>query len=217
MTQWLVVGICGVTCGGKTTLATKLNQIFPNSKVVSQDDYYLDLDNPRQVHIPELNHYNFEVMTSMDMEQMYTDITHLLKSADTGKHAAVSTAEKAQTFYKSIIKLEKLAHDKAMETNINILIIEGFSIFNYKPIEALCDLKYYLTLPKNECEVRRTKRVYEPPDCPGYFEKYVWPEYLKLLAEVQQNVSNVKYFDKHVSDPSEEVLLDINKALNMRK
>lgn len=219
MTQkWLIVGICGVTCGGKTTLATKLNKVLPNSKVISQDDYFLPLDDPRQVRIPELNHYNFEVMTSLDMEQMYKDIVDILKTARTDKHELlIPTAGKSQTFYKTIIELEKLAHDKVKETNTNVLIVEGFSIFNYKPIEALCDLKYYLTLEKNECELRRAKRVYEPPDCPGYFELCVWPEYLKLVAEVQQTVSDVKYFDEHVSDPSEEVLLDIIKVADMRK
>lgn len=218
MTQkWLVVGICGVTCGGKTTLATKLNKTLPNSKVISQDDYFLDLDDPRQVPIPELNHYNFEVMTCMDMAQMYKDIMDVIKSAGTAKHESIPMNEEPQMFYKTIVELEKLAYDKVNETNTNVLIIEGFSIFNYKPIEAICDLKYYLTLEKHECEIRRSKRVYEPPDCPGYFEKYVWPEYLKLVAEVQKTVLNVKYFDEHVSDPSEEVLLDIVKAIDIRK
>lgn len=209
--NWLVVGICGVTCGGKTTLAAELNKILPNSKVISQDDYFLDVDDPRQVIIPELDHLNFELMTSMDMEQMYADILEILKYRT---NIPTKAATKTQLFNKSSIDLQKLAHDKVIETNTNVLIIEGFSIFNYKPIEKICDLKYYLTLNEKECKERREKRVYEPPDCPGYFDLCVWPEYLKLFKEVQEDVKHVKYFNEHATQRSKDVLLDIVEVLN---
>ncbi|KAJ8969151.1 hypothetical protein NQ314_001892 [Rhamnusium bicolor] len=70
----IIIGISGVTCGGKTTTATQLNNIFPNSKIFSQDDYFLDVEDPRHVWIPELNHINFDILTSLDMEKMHDDI-----------------------------------------------------------------------------------------------------------------------------------------------
>jgi nicotinamide/nicotinate riboside kinase len=66
----LIIGISGVTCGGKTTLAYKLNKMFPTSKLISQDDYFLDVDDPRHTWITELNHINFDILSSLDMEKM---------------------------------------------------------------------------------------------------------------------------------------------------
>lgn len=206
--KWLVIGICGVTCGGKTTLATELNNILPNSKVISQDDYFLDVDDPRQTRIPELDHINFELLTSLDMEKMHNDICYILRNRKNMTSAATDTR-----YCVSNLQIQKLAHDRVIETGMNVLILEGFSIFNYKPIEALCDLKYYLTLSKAQCSARRKNRVYEPPDCPGYFEKCVWPEYLKLFDDVQRNVKDVKYFHEHNKDRLRVVLVDILECL----
>lgn len=216
--DWLVIGICGVTCGGKTTLAEKLKKILPNSKVISQDDYFLDINDPRQVRIPELNHFNFELLTSMDMDQMFADIMQILKFKSTKKHVLTCLEKTQTTAFRNTIDLSNFVYETLKKAKTNVLIIEGFSIFNYKPIEAVCDLKYYFTLEEEECRTRRLKRVYEPPDCPGYFEKYVWPEYLKLFDDVQKNVSNVKYFDESTSlDAFKKVLLDIIKVLGVQK
>lgn len=206
--KWLVIGICGVTCGGKTTLATELNNILPNSKVISQDDYYLDENDPRQTRVPELNHVNFELLTSLDMERMHSDICHLLTNR---KNCFNSPKIKKpnNNFAVSNVEIHKLVRERIIATGTNVLILEGFSIFNYKPIEAMCDLKYYLTLSKIQCKERRKHRMYEPPDCAGYFEKCVWPEYLKLFDDVQKNVKDVKYFYERNEDRLKEVLVDV--------
>lgn len=203
--KWLVIGICGVTCGGKTTLATELNNILPNSKVISQDDYYLDENDSRQIRIPELNHVNFELLTSLDMERMHSDICHILRN----RRNNTTVSKISDDFAMSDMEIHKLARERVIATNTRVLILEGFSILNYKPIEALCDLKYYLTLSKGQCKERRKHRVYEPPDCPGYFEKCVWPEYIKLFDDVEKHVKEVKYFHEHNKDRLKEVLVDV--------
>lgn len=209
--KWLVIGICGVTCGGKTTLATELNNILPNSKVITQDDYYLDENDPRQIRIPELNHVNFELLTSLDMERMHRDICYVLRNR---KNSIGSPIKKRNnSFNITDVEVQKLVHDRVTQTGMNILILEGFSILNYKPVEAFCDLKYYLTLSKAQCSARRKHRVYDPPDCPGYFEKCVWPEYLKLFDDVQRNVKDVTYFHEYTTDRSREILVDILELL----
>jgi uridine kinase len=43
----LVVGVSGSTCSGKTTLVALLKNLFPNSKVFNQDQYYFLEDDPR--------------------------------------------------------------------------------------------------------------------------------------------------------------------------
>lgn len=153
--QWFVVGISGATCSGKSTLADKIRDNFPTSVMVRQDDYFLPPENPQHTKIQELNHINWELITGLDMQKMYSDVVKILESP------------------------EKNVTDSKM-----LLILDGFLLFKYKAIADLCDRKYFLTLTKEQCWERRKNRVYEPPDVPGYFDKIVWPEFVKYKNEV---------------------------------
>lgn len=135
--EWLVIGISGATCSGKTTLARKLHQDFKNSTLIEQDTYFLSIDDSRHVWVEELNHINFDILSSLDMKKMYADIRRVLDEKPSKSVVASSKMEK------------------------NILFIEGFLIFDYKPIADLCSLKYFLTLEKDECYRRRELRVYD--------------------------------------------------------
>lgn len=162
MTRWFVIGIGGVTCSGKTTLATKLHKLLKNSIIINQDDYFLPEADPRHVHDMELNHHNWDIITSLDMEKMYHDVTNILTSAN------------------GIVFDDNQPHCR-------VLILDGIFVFNYKPIAELCDVKYFLSLTKADCWERRRKRVYNPPDVPGYFEKIVWPEYENYKMELEKD------------------------------
>lgn len=156
--QWFVVGISGATCSGKSTLADEIHGNFPKSIVLRQDDYFLPVHDPCHIKIQELNHINWELITSLDMQKMYSDITKILQSP--GKNAT----------------------DSKM-----LLILDGFLLFKHKAITDLCDCKYFLTLTKEQCWERRKNRIYEPPDVPGYFDKIVWPEFIKYKNEIVRN------------------------------
>uniref|UniRef100_A0A0K8TE61 Nicotinamide riboside kinase 1 n=1 Tax=Lygus hesperus TaxID=30085 RepID=A0A0K8TE61_LYGHE len=87
---WFVLGLCGVTNSGKTTTASKLTEYYPNSVHIKQDDYFLAEDDPscatcfmlfqicRHVIIRGLNHQNWELITSVDMDKMIEDIKRTL-------------------------------------------------------------------------------------------------------------------------------------------
>ncbi|XP_063979873.1 nicotinamide riboside kinase 1 [Diachasmimorpha longicaudata] len=159
MTKWMVIGIGGATCSGKTTLATRLHEKLKNSILMNQDTYFRPKDDPRHVHIPELNHHNWDILDSLDIEKMHSDILEILSSQE----------------------------DDDNRGEIRLLIMDGFLLFNYKPIYDLCDLRYFLDLSRELCEQRRSRRVYDPPDVPGYFEAVVWPEYLRYKREIEDN------------------------------
>lgn len=209
MTQeWLVIGISGVTCGGKTTLSMELNKLLPQCQVISQDDYFLPVDDPRHTWIPELNHINFDIVSSLDIDKLYHDLLQILKQRNS-RSTFTNGKYDILTDLGDNFEINKLIQQRAKKHNINFLIIEGFCIFNDKKIADLCDIKYYFTLPMKDCNERRIKRVYEPPDCPGYFEKCAWPEYLNLLEEVKNTVNDVTYFDGRRKQPLGRVLKDI--------
>lgn len=206
----LVIGISGVTCGYKTTLANKLKQKLAKSTLFSQDDFYRDIEDPKHVWIPELNHINFDIVSSLDMEKMYTDVLKFIKdnnfSPINNEHMDIKIVQ-SDSFNNELL-------DKINKSNVHTLIIEGFSIFDFKKWLYLFNLKYFITLDKNECYERRLKRVYEPPDCPGYFDLCVWPEYLKQKDEVRQSVTNVKFVHSVGPDFWKTILVDIFKLLN---
>lgn len=185
----LVVGISGVTCGGKTTLATQLHNILPNSTIFTQDDYFRDVDDPMHVWVPELNHINYDILSSLNMDKMMNDVLKFIHD----NNLVQIPSKKTETFKNKIQSngIDKLPDN--IKNRTHILIIDGFTIFNYKKWGYLFNLKYFFTLDKEECYKRRTKRVYDPPDCPGYFEKVAWPEYLKNKKEVEESVEDVKF------------------------
>lgn len=203
----LIIGISGVTCGGKTTLATRLKDFFPNSKLVSQDDYFLDVEDPRHTWIPELNHINFDILSSLDMEKMKKDIDAHLEGKKLLRPCLYYNTNTVDGF--------KILNDKITKFDAEVLIIEGFSIFNYKPLRDIFQLKFYLTLSKEECFRRRNQRVYEPPDGPGYFEACVWPEHLKQLEEVQNEVKGLTYFNEENSNVFQTVVDNIYDYVNL--
>ncbi|XP_012229411.1 nicotinamide riboside kinase 1 [Linepithema humile] len=187
-----VIGITGATCSGKSTLANKIRDNFSGSVVMCQDDYFLSLDDPRHVKIQELNHINWELITSMDMQKMHSDIVQILQS-----HKP----------------------DAADGTRTRILILDGFLLFKHKPITDLCDRKYFLTLTKEQCWERRKDRTYDPPDVPGYFDKVVWPEYVKYENEVTRDselYKTVRFIDgsKNMEEIYEMITKEISQLLS---
>ncbi|XP_049434868.1 nicotinamide riboside kinase 1 isoform X2 [Epinephelus fuscoguttatus] len=87
---------------------------------------------------------------------------------------------------------------------VYVLIVEGFLIFNHRPLNELFCKRYFMEIPYDVCKMRRSMRVYTPPDPPGYFDGYVWPKYLRNRQEMESMVSGIVYLDG--LKPKEELL-----------
>lgn len=164
-----VIGIGGVTNGGKTTLAKKLQKHLPNCSVISQDDFFKP---PSEIETDENGFLQYDVLEALNMEKMRSTVSCWMKSP---RHSSVST-------------------DWRNAEEVSILIIEGFLLFNYKPLETIWNRRYFLTIPYEECKRRRSTRVYEPPDAEGYFDGHVWPMYLKHRQEIE-GIEEIVYLD----------------------
>lgn len=76
--KWTVIGISGVTCGGKSSLVKALKEKYPGAVIIRQDDYFLPEDDPRHTKIPSLNCLNWELMSSLDMDKLRSDVNDIL-------------------------------------------------------------------------------------------------------------------------------------------
>ncbi|KAI5631775.1 nicotinamide riboside kinase 1 [Phthorimaea operculella] len=175
---WIVIGISGVTNGGKTTLSNKMVQTIEDSCVLHQDKYFLPDDHPNHIPVPNLEprHNNYDILSALDMNQMYSDALAIMEGSD--------IAHKSSQTFKT----------KYRVPGKKILIIEGFTVLNFKKLYDLCDLRYYFVLEYGECFSRRCYRLYDPPDVAGYFELCVWPEHLRYKQELEMD-QNVKIVD----------------------
>lgn len=171
----IVCGISGISSGGKTTLAKMLNDfliqpqntdIFDSYKIhkvhlLHQDKYFYPRDSPNHTWIPEINFLNREILSAMDMKRCVNDF---------------------QTLVNELKSFDVTAPDNAL----NILIVEGFLIFNESAINQLCDIRFHIYLSYDEGLKRRFQRNFKHvnPQPEWYFEHFIWSYYKKYLDEL---------------------------------
>ncbi|XP_038660874.1 nicotinamide riboside kinase 1-like isoform X2 [Scyliorhinus canicula] len=105
----LIVGIGGVTNGGKTTLACKLKKALPNSILLCQDTFFKPVN---EVEVGEDGFQQYDVITALDMEAMMNTVYAWMENT-TAMH------------------VEQKAPILSEKKGPNILLVEGFLLYNY--------------------------------------------------------------------------------------
>ncbi|XP_030630353.1 nicotinamide riboside kinase 1 [Chanos chanos] len=197
----LIVGIGGVTNGGKTTLSRSLQERLPNSCVISQDNFFKDNS---VVPVDHNGFKQYDVLSALHMDRMMSAIEDWLRDP--------------QTFMTSHgLPVTHPVSPRKQDKDVFILIVEGFLIFNYAPLNSLIRKRYFLDVPYEVSKERRSSRVYSPPDPPGYFDGHVWPMYLKNREEMESMVKDMVFLDgtldkeELVSTVYEEVMAEVER------
>ncbi|RWS22411.1 nicotinamide riboside kinase 1-like protein [Leptotrombidium deliense] len=180
----MIVGVSGVTCGGKTSLCDKLKNLYEGSVIINQDNFFREETDPSHIWLdvrPGVRHQNWEHLVSIDWKAFEAEINRTL--------------------------------NEWKEPENGLLIIEGHIIFCYDfPFKF--DKKYFLTLDKEECWQRRKVRTYIPNDPEGYFDICIWPMYLQNKCLMESMHDNIVYLDGTLPKQLilDEVIKDLQKS-----
>ncbi|MGL4518819.1 MAG: uridine kinase [Phocaeicola sp.] len=140
----IIIGIAGGTGSGKTTVAKKIFESFPENEIVliSQDSYYKDSSH---VPVEERQNINFDHPNAFDWDLLSKHIGMLKK----GK-----AIEQPTYSYLTCTRQEETVHTEPKE----VVIIEGILSLSDKKLRNLMDLKLFVDAEADERLIRVIQR-----------------------------------------------------------
>ena len=138
----LVIGVCGGSASGKTSICRDIIQRLSHHRVniISQDNFYKPLD-------PSINTdtYNFDHPDAIDFEAFYNAIDSLKKG--------VSTEIPIYDF-----KTHNRLREKHIIPESDVILVEGILIFNDIKCRDMYDLKIFIETDSDVALMRRIMR-----------------------------------------------------------
>ncbi len=140
----LIIGICGGTGSGKTTVVNKILEILPTDHVaiLSQDSYYKDNSN---ISLEERKFINFDHPDAIEFDLLLNHINELKKGNNIEKpvYSYITCTRSAET-----IPLQSK----------DVILIEGILLFSDERIRNICNVKVFVDAPADERLLRVIKR-----------------------------------------------------------
>ncbi len=165
-----IIGIAGGSGSGKSTLAVSLCKKYPDQFALLQlDDYFKS-----KADAPVLGQFvNWEHPDAIRWNDLIRDITDL----KAGKSVTISTKS----------ELYNPEYDWQLKNKINyivepkqLILIEGYLVFAYEQLRALCDMKIYLDISIEQSLKRRSANKFAPEQ--AYVEQVLLPMHEQYVA-----------------------------------
>jgi len=140
----LIIGICGGTGSGKTTVVNKILDILPENQVaiLSQDSYYKDSSN---LSIEERKSVNFDHPDAIEFDLLLQHINELKKG---------HTIQKPIYSYITCTRSDETIPVESKD----VILIEGILLFTDERIRNICNIKVFVDAPADERLMRVIKR-----------------------------------------------------------
>lgn len=186
----LIIGICGGSGAGKTTLIRHLKSRFSESElcVLSLDDYYY----PRSKQKTDaMGVNNFDRPKSIDRKAFVKDLLKLISGESVSRQEYVFNNEQA--------KPRTLIFRPAP-----VIVVEGIFVFHFKKVRELLDLKVFLHAKENLKVIRRIKRDqvernYPLEDVLYRYQHHVLPTFERYIRPYMEDadliITNNEDFD----------------------
>ncbi len=142
MKQSKIIGICGGSGSGKTTIVKNIEKIIKDFVFIPQDNYYKSAE---YVNNDNITAFNFDHPDAIDNELLYNQLKSL-KNNEIIQMPQYDFVRNKRLEETTLVKPKKL------------IIVEGIFIFFYKKIRDLIDLKIYVDTPDDIRFIRRLKR-----------------------------------------------------------
>lgn len=140
----LIIGICGGTGSGKTTVVNKILEILPANHVaiLSQDSYYKDNST---ISVEERKFINFDHPNAIEFDLLLNQIKELKKG---------NNVEKPIYSYITCTRSSETIQIQSKE----VILIEGILLFSDERIRNICNIKVFVDAPPDERLLRVIKR-----------------------------------------------------------
>ncbi len=141
----MIIGICGGTGSGKTTIARKITEAVGRRNVIllEQDSYYRNLED---MPLDERRQTNFDHPDSIDSEMLMNHLKRL-KNGD--------AVEMPIYDFKTHTRSRKTEHLEPKP----VVIVEGILIFSEPRVLNLLDVRVFVDTPDDIRFIRRFERA----------------------------------------------------------
>ncbi|KAG6101056.1 hypothetical protein E4U30_003144 [Claviceps sp. LM220 group G6] len=191
--QALIIAISGCSSSGKTTLARLLRDIFPNTFILHQDDFYKPEED-----IPSKDGFlDWDCAGAIDVPAMADALSYirqhaefpptLLSKEDQNSLGQSPIPESLITTLRSKVN-DLLPPSHPLRTKaLRLCILDGFLLYapSMAALQPHLDLKFFLRTSYARAKARREARAGYVTlegfwtDPPGYVDKIVWPNYVQ--------------------------------------
>lgn len=140
-----IIGICGGSGSGKTTIVRKISEIVSDFICIPQDNYYRSAEFMSNTNITA---FNFDHPDAFDNDLLFEQLTALknMNPIQMPQYDFVHHRRSPETIY---------IHPK------KLIIFEGIMIYSDPRIRDIIDLKLYVDTPDDIRFIRRLKRDIE--------------------------------------------------------
>ncbi|CAL9727910.1 nicotinamide riboside kinase [Monosporozyma unispora] len=216
----VLIGLSGCSSTGKTTIAKLTAELVNQSTLIHEDDFYKHDD---EVPIdPKRNIANWDSPEALDFPLFRKELGHIRESGDIKTELIHNN--NVDDLKKFKIKPEILENLKqnysAIDSNLKIVIVDGFMMFNDPEVRSKLDIKILIRAPYEQLKQRRAARLgYQTLDSfwvdpPYYFDEFVYKSYaethgpLFINNDVEGHLDPVKASDIQDFMNSDEVAIE---------
>lgn len=187
----LVIGICGGSGSGKTSVIRNLRASFRPEEVciISQDDYYKPL---HEQQLDERGIHNFDLPKGVDKKALRRDLQSLM---------AGDAVERMEYTFNNRDAVPRMQ----VFLPAPVLIVEGLFVFHLKKIRTLFDLRVFVYAKDNLTLIRRIRRDraernYPVDDVLYRFEHHILPAYERYILPYKDEsdlvINNNQHFNQ---------------------